>query len=93
MGSSIPECILVRAFSYINIDYSGTRESVSWLHSMKSTSSGNAEPYALHKMKARTGGEKGRLLCCHGGSKRRPLRINLSEPNPACWGAACAGID
>ena len=42
----------------------GKRESVCELATLdeKSTSSGIAEPYARYKLKARTGGEKGRHL-------------------------------
>ena len=42
----------------------------------KSTSSGNAEPYARQKMKARTGGEKGR---------HQPVTTACPEEDRSCW--------
>ena len=69
VGSSLTECMLVRAFSCIKRLISGKRDSVNKLHSMKSTSSGTFDEidervgmlnaYARQKIKARAGGEKG----------------------------------
>ena len=54
--------LFVGTFSCAQIDLRKARERESATLGEKSTSSGIAEPYARQKLKARTGGEKGRHL-------------------------------
>ena len=63
VSSSHPECILVWIRRDFFLCTNGLAENArAWVSNIrwKSTSSGNAEPYALQKWKARTGGAKGR---------------------------------
>ena len=62
MGSNLTECILARTVSCIKNDWRKARKREPATFDETSTSSGNAEPYARSKMKARTGREKGRHL-------------------------------